>query len=56
LTWQTFNDGRKHIKATCAKCGRFLRYLEQTPEHVAQADAAPVPAVQRGMEDLWGVP
>jgi hypothetical protein len=25
--WQTFADGSRHVRATCAGCGKFLRYL-----------------------------
>jgi hypothetical protein len=25
--WQTFANGTKHVRAECARCGRFLRYL-----------------------------
>jgi hypothetical protein len=46
-----FADQRRHIRAVCSHCGAFLRYLEQTTENVAQADARPVPAVPRGLWD-----
>jgi hypothetical protein len=27
--WQTFADGSKHVRADCAACGAFVRYLKQ---------------------------
>jgi hypothetical protein len=27
--WQEFKDGSRHIRAECARCGGFLRYLTQ---------------------------
>jgi hypothetical protein len=27
--WQTFSNGTRHIKMSCAVCGRFIRYLSQ---------------------------
>jgi hypothetical protein len=41
LRWQTFGDGRRHIRVECQACGRFLRYAEQTAENVTLADAGP---------------
>lgn len=39
LTWQTFANGTKHIRASCAKCGRFGFYVEQTDVNVAETDS-----------------
>jgi hypothetical protein len=27
--WQTFSDGSRHVRMSCAGCGRFTRYLPQ---------------------------
>jgi hypothetical protein len=51
LAWQAFSDGRRHIKATCNKCGTFVGYAPQTPQNVAEAERAPVPAAPRGLWD-----
>jgi predicted nucleic-acid-binding Zn-ribbon protein len=40
LCWQRFADGTRHIRVTCRRCGRFVRYAAQTSENVACADAA----------------
>jgi hypothetical protein len=36
--WQTFNDGSKHIRATCTVCGGFLKYLSKTPGAITEAN------------------
>ncbi len=52
--WQRFKDGSSHVRADCARCGKFVRYLEKPgapepqytprrPEAHEQA-AAPPPA------------
>ena len=28
-TWQTFADQTRHVRLSCAVCGRFVRYLRQ---------------------------
>ena len=43
--WQTFSDGRTHLRADCASCGRFLRYLPQQ-------GAPPAPTTPQG--DIGG--
>lgn len=35
VRWQTFSDGRRHLRAECPHCRLFLRYAEQTPETLA---------------------
>lgn len=27
--WQQFSDGKRHVRADCASCGGFVRYLKQ---------------------------
>src|SRR6185312_6957850 len=56
-SWQTFSDGTRHVRADCAACGAFVRYLKQPgapePRHEPQrADAsrpslAPLPVSWR---------
>jgi hypothetical protein len=42
LTWQTCRNQRRHIRANCAKCGSFLRYVEQTARNCMAAEEPPV--------------
>jgi hypothetical protein len=46
--WQTFSDGSKHVRATCADCGRFVRWLPHPPAARLERTALPAdhPAVQ----------
>jgi hypothetical protein len=30
--WATFKDGSRHVRADCAKCGAFVRFLKQSPD------------------------
>src|SRR6266542_5977771 len=50
--WQTFANGNRHVRADCARCGAFVRYLKQEgapepkfepkrPDASAAATAAP---------------
>lgn len=39
-SWRPMQNGRRHVKAVCPKCGVFLGWAEQTPDVVAKADAA----------------
>lgn len=41
LRWQVFRDGTTHIRAECATCGAFIRYVRQTPEAIRRAGPAP---------------
>ena len=38
LRWRDHANGTKHIEARCARCGRFMLWLPQTPEAAAEAD------------------
>lgn len=41
LTWQTFTNDLRHIRATCPVCGSFLGYAPQTPANVEAANDSP---------------
>ncbi|MCK6478598.1 MAG: hypothetical protein L6R43_00190 [Planctomycetes bacterium] len=43
LRWQVFRDGTTHIRAECAACGAFVRYVRQTPEAIRRAGPPPTP-------------
>jgi hypothetical protein len=50
VTWQTISDGRRFLRAECPRCRRYLKYLSQTPEHVAMVkEPEPTP----GLFDLF---
>ena len=38
-TWQELANGTRHIRADCARCGRYVCYAPQTPGNRALADA-----------------
>lgn len=38
--WQTFANGTRHIRVNCGRCGTYVRYVPQTAENLARADAA----------------
>lgn len=40
--WQALEDGRRAIRQTCARCGRFLRWAPQMSPFIALANAAPI--------------
>lgn len=40
LAWETFADGKRHIRATCPSCRRHIRWAEQTQGTVEEADRA----------------
>ncbi len=40
IYWQSTRDGRRQLRADCARCGRFLSYLPHRPPFIALADAA----------------
>jgi hypothetical protein len=42
LCWQTFTNQTRHIRASCAACGAYHHYAEQTPENCTEADRNPV--------------
>lgn len=39
--WQTFVTGKTHLRADCPRCGKFIRYVEQTRERVAMSSPTP---------------
>jgi hypothetical protein len=39
LAWHELSGGRRQIRATCAACGGFVKFVAQTPENVALANA-----------------
>jgi hypothetical protein len=41
LRWQVFRDGTTHIRAECAGCGTYIRYVRQTPEALRRAGPRP---------------
>lgn len=38
MTWQTFANNTRHIRVTCRRCGRFVRYATQCPDNIRRAD------------------
>lgn len=38
FTWTQDSLGRRHIKASCSSCQRFLRFAPQTEQYVTLAD------------------
>lgn len=48
LSWSLMSDGRRHIKARCPRCHRFLCWAEQTPANVQAADATKLSRPQQG--------
>lgn len=40
LRWQTLADGRLAIRAECAACRRWIKFVAQTAETIAEADAS----------------
>jgi hypothetical protein len=41
--WFHFRDGRKQIKLECGTCSTPVKFLAQTPENIARADAGTNP-------------
>lgn len=43
LEWQRFSNRTLHIRAVCSRpeCGRFIRYVEQTPGNMTGAGDPP---------------
>ncbi len=37
--WQTFANGTRHIRVTCRRCCRFIKYAGQTRASVKRANA-----------------
>jgi len=35
VEWQEFAGGKRHLRASCAACGGYIKFLPQTPENVA---------------------
>jgi hypothetical protein len=38
--WSPMCDGRKHLRAECSACGRFIKFVPQTAEFLALVDTA----------------
>lgn len=38
LRWQPMVDGRRHLRAECSSCGRFLKFVPQTAAAVVLAE------------------
>jgi len=36
LRWQTFRNGKRHLRAECPECGRYIRWQRQTPANLAE--------------------
>jgi hypothetical protein len=43
LRWQTCSNGRRHLRADCAVCGAFLKWLAQTADNVALVEVPDEP-------------
>jgi hypothetical protein len=43
LEWQRFANGTLHLRAMCTRpeCGRFIKFVEQTPKALAAAGDPP---------------
>lgn len=37
--WQTFINGTRHIRVTCVRCHRFIKYAPQTAINIGRADS-----------------
>jgi hypothetical protein len=37
LTWQTFEDGRRHLREECSQCERFIKFAPQSRRNIARA-------------------
>lgn len=51
LRWQTHDDGRRHIRGICAKCGRFRLWVAGKLEAAAEADANEPTGIGPGLFD-----
>jgi hypothetical protein len=49
LCWQTFANRTRHIRASCAECVGYLRFLPQSPDE-AKAEAGVNPEYAGGTE------
>lgn len=57
LRWRTHAGGSRAIEATCPRCRRWLKWLEQTPENVARTVVSKeegTPAVGPRQGSLFG--
>ena len=43
LGWQVFGNGTTHLRAECRACGRYIKYVPQTPENLSLAPLRPLP-------------
>lgn len=41
IGWQQIAGGRYHLRADCAVCGRYVKYLPQTPSLIELAGPKP---------------
>ena len=35
VSWQNCVGGKRHLRANCAVCGGWIKFLAQTPENIA---------------------
>jgi hypothetical protein len=38
--WQHMCDGRRHLRAECSACGRFIKFVPQIEPYLALANSA----------------
>jgi hypothetical protein len=57
--WQTFANGTRHVRADCAKCKTFVRYLKQDgapePEYRPRQPGASAYAYKAPPSDFWWI-
>lgn len=50
--WQTIGDGRRQIRGTCARCGRFRLWVPMTEDAKAEADSSTPIQIQGPNDEL----